>query len=139
MPQQNSLPADLQQLTNRQFLSISDVKFTTDVQRLAESIRKILNSIPRLQNLIEKRKRRFWFSISFGVVLIGLVIVMITTHIFQAKKNPGSPSGQLAQNNGADTISVKADPNSPPVPSFIDVNSVTGVGTNSFYFFDTRK
>lgn len=40
MPKPGALPEDLQALTRRQYISISDTRFDTDLQRLAEAIKR---------------------------------------------------------------------------------------------------
>jgi TIR domain len=44
MPQSDALPEDLQPLTRRQFVAVSDQRFDTDVQRLSEAIKAVLDN-----------------------------------------------------------------------------------------------
>jgi TIR domain len=97
MPQPELLPEDMQQLSSRQFLSISDTKFTSDVQKLAESIQKSLN-ITTNPAAGKSKKKRIWFSISFGIAFSLLAVLLVINYPAANKGN--SMSSTLKQQPG---------------------------------------
>ncbi len=77
LPRENNLPEDLQLLTRRQFVTISDSKFETDVQTLAGAVKKIIEiNQPTHQSIAENKSSR---PRSLSALILGLAGAILSS------------------------------------------------------------
>jgi hypothetical protein len=120
MPQEHDLPDDLQSLSRRNALEISDKRWSYDVQQLIKAIERTLKQPSHISNFWEKLKssqvKRFIIG---GVGIVGIFIVAIALWI----KTRSIPLSNTNSPLIPTTSSVPTPDSSPPVaPTMTEVH-----------------
>jgi len=123
MPHSSQLPKDLAALTRRNALEISNTRFHTDVDRLIESVRKLIRPKSGLMN---GRWRRWIIGFAVVAFLIGMSFVAVS--IMTKTREPGI----YLEKNGqkGDQLSVTmmvVVPGTPPHDRPTQVSHVNGM------------